>query len=145
MALQDTYAEAPALGVVGAIADTRHRVLISRTIEGADGDVIAFGVPVAQGDADYGARATTGTDTAVLGIVTRDQVEFTEGFAVGRTARVMTTGTIWVNAAVDVSAGDPVNVVVADGTFSNTGGVEIDGARFEDSASAGALVRIRLD
>jgi len=145
MSLQDTYNETPALGVVGAIADTRHRVLISRTIEGTEGDVVAFGKPLAQGTADYGARATTTGDTAIVGITTREQNVFTDGFAVDDSARVMTTGTIWVTAAVAVVAGDPVHVVVADGTFSNTGGVALANARYEDTAAADALVRIRLD
>ena len=142
MALQDTYVETMAAGVPGAIADTNHKVLISRTVEGAP---VGFGVPLAQGAGDYGARATTTGDTAIVGITVRDQSTFGDQFEVGESARVLTTGTLWINTVAAVVAGDPVHVIVADATFSNTGGVAIDGARFEDSGDAGSTLRVRID
>lgn len=144
MALQTTYTEAPAAFLVGAVADTNHKVLISRTVEGA---AVAFGKPLAQGTADKGARITTTGDVAgdFVGISVRDQATFGDQFAVGESARVMKTGTIAVAVVATVAAGDPVHVIVAAGTFSNTGGVAWPGARYEDSGASGSTVRIRID
>lgn len=141
MATQTTYTETMDALRVGMVADTGHKVLISRNVEGA---AVGFGKPLAQGDADMGARLTTTGDTAVLGVTVMDRGENFDEFAVGASARVMTEGVTAVEVVAAVSAGDPVHVVVADGTFSNTGGVELPGARYETSAESGALAKIRL-
>lgn len=143
MATQSTYSEALDPGRPGALADLGHNVLISRTIE-AGGDDVAFGKPVTQGASDYEARLITTGDTAVLGIAVRDRASPSDVFKAGESARILTEGVIWVTAAVAVDAGDPVTVVLASATFSNTGGVAITGARYEESGDAGALVPIRL-
>ena len=144
MAIQDDYAEVMQSGVPGAIADTANKDLMSRTVEGA---AIGFGLPLAQGDTDYGVRATTTGDTEIVGITVRDQSTFGDEFAVGDSARVLEKGTIWVTTAVAVAARDDVLVTVADGSFTNVvaaGNVAIDGARFDDTGDANAVVRIRL-
>lgn len=141
MAVQTEYNETLDAGRLGALADLGHNVLISRTIEGA---AVGFAVPLAQGTNDKGARATTTGDTAVVGVTVRDRSSTDDQFAVGDTARVMTEGVIWVSPVAAVAAGDPVHVIVADATFSNTGGLALAGSRYEDSGAAGSLVRIRL-
>lgn len=141
MAIQTTYNETLDAGRVGAIADTNEKTLISRTAEVGS---IGFGMPVVQGDDDRGAwKAKTG-DTAILGISVRERSSTNDEWVVGESMRVMTEGSIWVTASVDVVAGDPVSVVVATAEFSNTGGVAIEGARFETSATAGNLAVVRI-
>jgi len=141
MAVQTTYQESLDAGRVGAIADTTNKVLISRTAEGA---AIGFGVPIAQGTADRGARATATGDTTVIGITVRERSATDDQWAVGESMRVMKQGAIYVEAAATVAAGDAVHVIVDGGTFSNTGGVEIPGALYESSGDAGDLVQVRL-
>jgi hypothetical protein len=153
MPIQTSYTETMRAGVVGAIVNTEPNNLISRTVEGA---AIGFGVPVAQGAGDKGARATAAGDTAArfVGVTVREhsvRPETPNSFAVGETARVMTRGVIWVTASIAVAAGDPVFVTVATGAFRNsataTAGAEIQipNSRFDTSAAAGALVQLRLD
>lgn len=141
MAVQDSYSETMRPAVKGAIVNMEPKVLISRTVEGAS---VGFGIPVAQGAEDKAARATTTGDTEVLGITVLERSTFDDEFAVGDEARVMTKGVIWTTAVATVAAGDPVHVIVADATFSNTGGVAIPNARFDSSGTAGQLVKVRL-
>ncbi|WP_299085285.1 hypothetical protein [uncultured Paraglaciecola sp.] len=141
MAIQTTYGETMDAGRIGAIVDTNDKTLISRTAEVGS---IGFGLPVVQGAADDGCwKAKTG-DTAILGISVRDRSTLDDEFKVGESVRVMTKGVIWVTAAVAVAAGEPVTVVVASATFSNTGGVAIAGATYDSSGDAGSLVKVRL-
>ena len=115
--------------------------MLSRQAEGA---AIGFGVPVAQGTADRGARATTTGDTEIAGITVRERSALNDQWAVGADMRVMTSGALFVVAAATVAAGDPVHVIVDGGTFSNTGGVAIPGAVYETSGDSGDNVIVRL-
>ena len=140
MAVQTTYNETQDALRLGHIYDTGNKDLVSRT---ASGGVIQFGTPVVEGETDRTARATAAGDVNILGIVVRDRSAINSQFEEFSDMRVMTKGPIAVTAAVDVVAGDPVHVVVADGTFSNTGGVELNAA-YESSGAAGELVKVRL-
>jgi len=146
MAIEDTYSETMDAGRDGAIGDTGHKVLISRTVEGA---AVGFGKPVVQGTADYGCRAPTTGDTAILGVTIRDRSAdggpvTADQFPVGHEARVMTAGVTFLTVAAAVEAGDPIHVVVADGTFVKSGGVAIPNARYETSGASGARVKARI-
>ncbi len=141
MAIQTTYSETMDQARAGAIADMTDATLLSYTVED---EALPFGKPVVQGTADKGAHLATTGDTAILGISVRERSTINDEFAIADTARIMTEGAIWVTAAVAVSAGDPVTVVVATATFSNTGGVTIDNAIYETSAGIGELAKVRL-
>ena len=141
MAVQTEYNENMDALRLGLIYDTSNKDLISRTCEGA---AIGFGQPVAQGVADRGARATTTGDTKIIGITCLERSAIDGQYAVGDSMRVMTQGPVAVTAAAAVAAGNPVHVIVADGTFSNTGGVVVENAFYESSGGIGDLVKVRM-
>lgn len=139
-AVQTEYNERIDALRLGHIYDTGNKDLISRA---AAGGVIEFAQPVVEGTVDRTARKTAAGDTSILGITVRERSAIESEYAEFDDMRVMTKGPIAVVAVVDVVSGDPVHVIVADGTFSNTGGVAINGA-YESSATAGELVKVRL-
>lgn len=141
MAIQTVYNKTMDAGRAGAIADMQGATLISRN---AEVGAIGFGLPLAQGADDNGAHKAKTGDTAIIGISVRERSSTDDEYAVGDSVRVMTNGVIWVTAAATVAAGDPVHVVVASATFTNTGGVAIAGARYDSSGTSGQLVKVRL-
>lgn len=157
MPLQTNYPDAQPAAVAGAQATMVPATIISRTVETA---AIGFGKAVAQGTADKGCHAFGSGDAAILGItlldrsasglsVTNGQVagQTPDSFGVGESARIITKGDVWVTAAVDVSAGQPVYVRPSNGDFQPTNAnsaVQIAGARWDTSATAGNLAVVRL-
>lgn len=146
MTIQTTYEEKLDIGRPGHIVNTELKNLISRNVEGEEG--IGFGLPVVRSDdnPNRGARATATGDTSILGVSVREcsvDANDPDFFGEGREMRVMTKGVIHVTVAVDVTAGDEVRVIVADGTWSNTGGIVVNG-EYDTSAVAGGVARIRL-
>lgn len=141
MSVQDTYNETLDALRLGHIYDTGNKDLVSRT---AAGGTIEFGQPVVEGSVDRTARKTTTGDTAILGITARERSALESEYAEFSDMRVLTKGPIAVQVVATVVPGDPVHVVVADGTFTNTGGVAIAGAAYESSGDAGDLVKVRL-
>lgn len=149
-AIQTTYTENIAKAVPGHVADMRAAVMASRDVEPSGG--IGFGVAVFQGTAakqiTTKASGATETASAFVGITVRDRSVTTgDAYSQRESARVMQQGAIWVTAAVQVAAGDPVCVTSA-GAFSNvagTNGVTIAGARFDTSTTgAGQLAVVVL-
>lgn len=141
MAVQTNYSEMQDALRAGFIYDQGPNELLSRIVEDA---ALKFGKPVTQGTADNAVHPTTTGDTAIFGISVLDQSTLDDEFAVGSNARIITSGPVAVVAAATVAAGDPVHVVVATGTFTNTGGVAIAGALYESSGVSGDLVKVRL-
>ena len=147
------YAENMVAGVAGAIVNTEHKTLISRTVEDAAG--IGFGKPVAQGTNDKGCKAVEAGDTAVLAITVLDRTtapsdSTPDTFAQYESARLMRDGVIWVVASGAVAAGDDVWVTLADGSFSNAdvgadGGLSLPGCRWETSAADGGIAQLRVN
>ncbi len=132
-------------GYAGQIANAEPNTLVSRTIEDADG--LGFGVAVVRGAEDSGVRGVQAGDTAIFGITARVH-SIRKGNAYGHreTASIMKKGVINVEAGVSVSAGDPVFVVPADGTFTNvaSGNTVLANAESDESGDAGALVKVRM-
>lgn len=157
MPVQTTYPDNQPVAVAGAQATMVPATIISRNVETA---AIAFGKAVAQGTADKGCHAFGSGDTAVLGIalldrsasglsVTNGQVsgQTADTFGVGESARIITKGDVWVVAGVNVTAGQPVYVRPSNGDFQPTNAnsaVQISGARWDTSATAGNLAVVRL-
>jgi hypothetical protein len=133
-------------GVEGAIANEEPVVLISRSVEDAAG--IAFGRAVVQGVNDMGCKGIGAGATSILGITVLERSarpETPNGFGQYESARIMTFGVVWLTAAVAVVAGDPVCALTdGSGKFSNTGGVVIHNARWDTSAAANTIGRVRL-
>lgn len=150
MAIQTTYAENMRPGLPGQLADMVNKTLISRDVENAGG--IRFGFPAAQGVADRGVIECIAGVTKILGVCVRDRSALgrkadgtaLEGFALYESARILTIGTIWVTASVDVVAGDIVHVIVATAAWAKTGGVLVPNARWETTALATNIAKIRI-
>lgn len=157
MSVQTNYPDTQPVAVAGAQATMIPATIISRNVETA---AIGFGKAVAQGTADKGCHAFGSGDTAVLGItlldrsasglsVTNGQVsgQTADAFGVGESARIITKGDVWVVAAVNVTAGQPVYVRPSNGDFQPTNAnsaVQIAGARWDTSATAGNLAVVHL-
>lgn len=157
MSVQTNYPDTQPVAVAGAQATMVPATIISRNVETA---AIGFGKAVAQGTADKGCHAFGSGDTAVLGItlldrsasglsVTNGQVtgQTADTFGVGESARVITKGDVWVVAGVNVTAGQSVFVRPSNGDFQPTNAnsaVQIAGARWDTSATAGSLAVVRL-
>lgn len=144
-AIQTTYTENIAKAVPGHVADMRAATIASRDVEPLGG--IGFGVAVFQGTAakqittkGAGAAEAEGKFVGIT-VMDRSAVGVAGGngnnYAQGESARVLQIGPIWVTAAVQVAAGDPVAVTSA-GAFSNaagTNGVVLAGARWDTSTT----------
>lgn len=147
MAVQTDYNANLAPAVAGAQATMIPATIISRNVETEAG--IGFGKAVAQGDADKGVVLVSATASDIVGITLLDRSAAGEGdtFRQGDSARVMTKGDVWVEAAVAVNAGDAVYVVPASGAFTNVSAdnTAFEGARWDTSTTAaGQLAVIRL-
>lgn len=144
-AVQTVYNKYFDTGRAGQLVNTAQVTVVGREIETA---AIGFGVPVAQGIADMGVHKVAVGDTAVIGVTLIDRTigAEVEQYPVGSTAGVVTIGSIWVTANEVTVAGDPVYVLLADGTFkkSAAGAIPIIGARYDTSGAIGALVQVRL-
>lgn len=158
MAVQTVYNDTQPAGVAGAQATMIRGDLISRTVETA---AIGFGRAVEQGTSDKGCVAFAGG--TVLGITILDRsasgMSVTDGqvtthtpdtFGVGESARISAVGgggDVWVVCATGCSAGDGVFVRPSNGDFQDSNAnsaVQIPGARWDTSATAGGLAVVRL-
>lgn len=145
-AIQTSYSETMVAGLPGHVADMRAAVMASRTCDVA----IGFGVPVFQGAGEHTVKLKVNADTATtfVGVTVRDRsVTSGDAYAANETARVLQEGPIWVTAAVQVAAGDPVAVTSA-GVWSNvagTNGLVIDNARWDTTTTGtGQLAKIAI-
>lgn len=153
MAVQTSYPDTMAAAYHGMIANTEPNVLISREVEAAAG--LGFGVPVTQGTADDQVVIVSASTDEVIGITVRDpsvDPGTADTYEQNASALLMRKGVMWVTVtdAGGVSAGDPVWVLVADGTFSNadagtSSSLRLTGSRWETSAANGALAKIRVN
>lgn len=133
-------------GVVGGIANTENRNIVSRAVETAEG--LEFGVPVVQGTLDKTCRATKAGDTVFTGVTLLDRSTLNDRFDQYDTARILIEGVVWVKVAEAVKAGDPVVVTVATGAFGKTEdsatAVAMANAFYDTSAAAEGLAQLRL-
>jgi len=142
MALQTTYLDNIPTAYAGALVNTEHKVLISRTVEDAAG--LAFGLAAMQGSGDKGCVVSDGSE--FLGVTVRQyssNAKTPDLFAQYESARLATKGVIWVANSGGVAAGDAVHTLAA-GALANSGGVAIPGARWETTAADGELAQLRL-
>lgn len=135
--IHGSYDASLPLGYRGMIATANQRDAYSYKIESS---AAGFGLAMGQGSADRGA-VLGGSD--FVGITIADKSLIDETYAVGATASLLRQGVIWVTAATEVSPGDAVTYA-SDGTLGAGLANTISGARFDGTASPGALVRISL-
>lgn len=145
MATQTTYNENIPAGAIGAQATELAANFISRTVEDESG--IAFGLPVYQGTADKGITATaSGAIVGITSLVRSGPAESPDVYAQYESARVQTSGDIWVQASVAVDAGDPV-YATSGGAWTNSasGNTQLLRARWDTSTTGAALATIRWE
>lgn len=140
--VQSTYPDNISAAVAGMRANEEPATLISRNVEDAAG--IAFGLGVMQGTEDRGCVVSDGS--SLLGVTVRERSvdpATPSLFAENDSARIMTSGCIYVPNSGGVAAGDPVHAL-ADGAFGNSGGTYIENARWDTTAENGELAVLRL-
>lgn len=156
MAVQTVYNDTQPAAVAGHRATQIAATIMSRTVETA---AVPFGRAVKQGTAAKGCALFGSGDTAILGIsvldrgasgltVANGQVTGAteDAYGVGESAGVLTEGDVWVLCTTGCTAGDPVYVRPSNGTWQNStanSGVLLTNARWDTTASAGALAVIR--
>ena len=129
-AIQTSYTSDYAPGFAGMIANQETRNV----------------VPVYQGAADLSVTAVPGT--AFVGFSVCDNTVAPSpagGYGQGETAAVMTMGVLWTTCSTAAAMGEPVFATGA-GALSDqsAGDTAVPGARFDSTAAANALVKIRI-
>ena len=144
--IQSTYLQGPARGFPGMIANGEDSNRISRTVEDAAG--IAFGLAVFQGATDHGVTATPSANFMGVTIADSGVIALPGGaldtYQQYTTAGILNEGPIIVTTSVAVTPRQPVYVTPA-GVFTNvvTANTLLP-ATFDETAAAGAPVRIRI-
>lgn len=152
--VQDTYANAPASGYPGMVANGETSNRISRTCESAAG--IPFGSPVYRGTGDHGCTVTVGTAATFLGWAIADHgVQPLPGGVAAdiypqyASVAILTLGVMWVTAtganldgaAVTVGTGGGVADGIGDTTADATH-IGTNGWVFDDTTTVTGLARI---
>ena len=148
-AVQTTFAASQPAGYLGMIADGEQVTnVISRIVDPATTNPIAFGDPALQGGSDYTVQSVAGGSGVFRGIAVRDPtLPASAGDQYGATLTIalLTKGVIWVNAAAAVTAGQPVYVTAA-GALTNvsTSNTTIANAMWDSTTAAAGLAKVRL-
>lgn len=146
MPIQTTYSRYHAQALEGMVADQQKANFNSKRATAA----IGFGKAVLQGATDDACKAVDGSSARFLGVSVRDQstgADSPNQYAANDHVRIIDEGTIWVIAGENISAGDRAAYLTATGAFmkaTTSDTTAIDGARYETSASSGALVKLKL-
>lgn len=144
--IQSTYLSGPARGFPGMVVNGEDSNRISRTVEDAAG--IAFGLAVFQGATDHGVTATPSANFMGVTIADAGLIPLPGGavdtYQQYQTAGILNEGPIIVTASVAVTPRQAVYVTSA-GAFTNvsTSNTAIP-ATFDETASSGSPVRIRM-
>lgn len=142
MPVQDhigTYTGKMAEGYAGMIAEGQIvKDVSSLVIETAS---VAFGRAVGFGTGDGSAKLS---GTGFAGITVADKSRSADLYAVGEMAGVMRKGEVWVVASTNVTPATPVTFTAATGVIGAGLATTITNARFENTATAGQLVRVYL-
>lgn len=162
MAIQTSFASAPARGIAGDYASAEDpRVTISRLAEVA----IAQGLVVTQGTAppaeSYGhpgqckIPTSEAEVTAALGVALRNLAKEGADYAAEDAVSIARKGVVWVYCEDAVDYGDPVYVRVTAGVGETAGMVRSDGdsgdafvlpgAEFRETITGAGLVPVALD
>jgi hypothetical protein len=145
--VQDTYNAAPAVGYPGMVANGETSNRLSRTVEDAGG--IGFGKATFRGAGDHGITATPATGN-FMGVTIADHgLALVPGGTAdvvpqGREVGLLNEGSIWVLAGSNTTDGADA-YVTSGGAFTTTssGNTAIP-AKFDDTVSSGAPVRLRV-
>ncbi len=149
-AVQTNFSATLTAGAPGMVADGEQVTnIISRIVDPATANPINFGEPVLQGASDQTVQSVTGGTGVYRGIAVRDPTlppSAGDQYAATLTAAVMTKGVIWVNAAVPVTAGQPVYFTSAGAlTTVSSSNTAITNAMWESTTTAAGLAKLRLN
>ncbi len=141
--VQTTYAATHAAALEGMVANSEPSVIVSRTVEDAEG--LGFGKVAVLGDTDNSVTDAEATKN-FEGIAVLDPTQPADTYAQYSTAAIMKKGIIWVQASVAVAKGDPVYFVPATGVLTNvsTSNTLIANASWDSSTGAAGLAKLRL-
>lgn len=164
--MQLSYSHAPAAGYPGMIADSGDRHVVSRVNPAV---IIPYGLGVTKGTSDDHVKLPTSAAEVgkLQGIALEDQASEqipgsdAPAHPLNSAVPVLRQGRVWVKAEVAVTAGDPVYCRWNDGNsgrtqkgaFGNSAdqvsaadtATLVPGARWETSASAGAIAQIHIN
>jgi hypothetical protein len=147
-AVQTSYTGVLAPAVVGMIANSESRNVISRTPVGVN---IGFGAVALRGPSD-GTIVPVGTSGAgaYLGLTVLDPtlpsiaLSPIDVYVAGETAAVITKGVIWVQATAAVTQGAAAYYDATGNISAATGGTAIPNATFDTSTTGAGLAVLRL-
>lgn len=148
-AVQTSFSATLTAGYPGMIADGEQATnVISRIVDPATANPINFGDPVLQGASDYTVQSVSGGTGVFRGIAVRDPTlppGAGDQYLATSTAAVLTKGVIWVNAAVAVTAGQPVYVTAAGAlTTVATSNTLVVNAIWDSTTTGIGLAKLRL-
>lgn len=151
MSAQTSYSLKQSVALAGMIYALAPKDVVSRSVETAAG--VGFGVAVSRGTDKENQVVIGGSD--FLGFTVRDLSK--EGVAnsgdikwnQNETAAIMRNGYIWINCPTGCNPGDAVKynttTGVIDAGTAGAGEIQLDGAQWESTASAGALAVVRIE
>lgn len=148
-AVQTTYSATISPAYPGMIANGEWATnIISRVVDAATPQPIAFGDPVLQGASEQTVISANGGSGAFRGIAVRDvTLPPTAGdqFAATTTLGVLTLGVVWVTATAAVSAGGPAYVTFAGAlTDASSGNTAIPNGIWDSTTTGAGLAKLRL-
>lgn len=160
MAVQTTYAQAPATAIAGLVADNAPSYSVSGNPD--NGVVDAPGLFVARGAAEGTFKLpTSGAEVAAgLGVVAYQPAQIPTNYGVAALQgnpprRILRRGLIWVTVEENVSDGDDAYVRFATGTAAQKGAfrksadsataAQLPGAKFRGGATAGNVCKVEVN
>lgn len=150
-ALQTSYTQYMRPAYAGMIADTSPQEIVTKFVQTSTG--MPFGVVACQGTADNQV-VVSATTIAFIGVSILDPARVPTAvpsspnqYQQGDLAAIMLRGTVWVLAGATIAAGQMAGYTPASGAWvlsTTSGATAIFNARYDTSASSGALVKLRL-
>lgn len=144
--VQDIFSSAPPVGYPGMVANGETGNRLSRTVEDAAG--IGFGKAVWQAGGDHGCSATVAGD--FLGVTIADHgLALVPGGTAdvvpqGREIALIDEGLVWVTAGSNTTDRAAVYVTAGGAFTATSAGNTAIPAKFVDTVSSGAPVRLRI-
>ena len=135
-----TYTANQPIGYAGMIAESQTIKDVASKVVATS--AVAFGLAV--GRDGVVANSVKLGGTGFEGIAVADKTRTADSYAVGEVAGIIRKGTIWVTASTAVDPSKAVTFTAATGVIGDGLVTTITGAKFLDTASIGAMVRVWL-
>jgi hypothetical protein len=149
--LQDTYADNIEPGLVGQVANSEPRTVISRTIDAGAGVQVPFAAPViASATDDHAVSPVVDAASVVVGVLVRDTTLGAERdyYQDADTAGMMESGVLWVRSGAAVAKRAAAYYDIAADRWRGgaaAGRVAVPHATFDDTATAAdQMIRVSI-